>query len=332
MNLSRIWSFDHLGTTQYAQNLRIAEMTNWTIQQMLEANPDLAQTSDIITLPNATTYGSNSVAIPATMYGQDVTIMKYTGPANLPPWVLGTQIMFLDTVPLQMLTNSNPAWTNGNNNQQYPQYWSWNDDSTEQLFWPYPNDDTIEVTRSFRIMPTAVTAFNADPQSTGGYTMDGTVTISTTSNAIVGVGTHFTGTGTIAAQAHIGDTLQIDGRLYVVATVTDNTHLTITINGLTAGSGLSSVNMVIIGEIPVRFNMMPAYRLAAYLCEDIDDNRYQMLMGQYEAAKANMVDQITKQISAWNAGYANQQNPNQLFNVQSCFPYRTNGGFGVGLI
>lgn len=405
MNLARVYTFNNLGGNNvYLQNQRIAEMVNWTIQKLLEANPDLAKAEDTISMPNAGAgvLGTNVVAIPATMYGQDVTTMQFTDNQQN-QYTKSTQCLYLDRNGVLMLPIT---WQNGTYTARNPAYWSWDENSKNQMFWPFPNSTSCQITRTYRIKPTPVVANYTGPFQNTGYPMPGLVTtyaggftvygtgtwftdtmtplsgVLTTASAsaivvgtntfflneltpgdVVSVGTvaktvlsiaddtHFTATS-VAGQVNtaqpawkiggtttshtvslaVGDPIIIAGNVYIIENFINESGLTVTTPTAAAAAQTASKG-VMIGEIPVRFNMVPAYRLAAYLCEDIDSARYADMMTQYAEALKDMQDQITKQISAWNAGYSQEASPNQLFSVQACFPYVGSGGvnmIGIG--
>lgn len=318
MLLSRDYNLDQLGATTFLKNQRITEMMNWTTQEILETQPDLAKSSDTVSLPNASTYGSNTVAIPATMYGQDIVDMVFSDSSQA-NWQLGSHCLFLDRAPWDMLP---VEWKNGTTTVRNPKYWTFDDTSQNQLFAPYPNDTTCQLTRTFRVNPTVIT-----PVANGSMLISGTSLGNVVSNTTTTV--TMTDTSTLAANGWLTINFTGGPETYQIASVTNATTVVLMIATSTSATA-AGYKATVIGEMPVRFKNIWAYRLAAFFCEETNFQLSDMLMQKYQASGAELTKQITKQIASWNAGYANQPAQNQLFNAQACFPYVSPGVYVAG--
>lgn len=318
---AREYSFGHLGSTLTEQNNRIAEFINDMLDDLLDENPALAITTHTYNLPAATTPGTNILAIPTDMRGQDIIEIIFVG-TSLPAWINNQPVYFADRYKWDQIA---VEWRNSSYSQQYPFYWTWDDDGQNIMFAPFPNNADVQVQVKYRVKATVVYPPSGVTFISSGFVLAGTVTITNNSLTMTGSGTSFQGTPPVTANSYLYLT---NGGTYQVASVASATSLTLVSKPQATETGLTATLSTILGEIPIRFKNVPIYNLAMRLVEDIDTNKYAELKAKYDQANAYMQDEITKQLASYRATQNAQANPNRLFDENACFPMC--GGWGSG--
>lgn len=298
--LARIFNYNHLGANDAERNSLIAQMMNWTIEEMLEANPKLDLTSADYDLPDAAIFGSNILAIPDDLRGQDITSVDFIDEAQ------GAQRLahcfFVDKYGWQQL---DPTWRNGTVTTRNPLYCTFDDTAENLLFAPYPNDDTAQVRLTYRARADVI------PSDFLGTLL--TPTVSTIAGS-----PNVTGSADLDTDINPGDSVTIDETPYTAFSVS-TTALVLTTNAQSTLTGALIYLTRMAGEIPVRFREVPALRLAARLIESTNVPLFQELMGKYQSALTAMQQEITKQLAAWQSRTNLEARPNQVFDTGGLF-------------
>lgn len=255
---ARNFNISQLGTDVANQNLRLVDMMNWTISELLERNPAINQTIDYPNLVDATTLGSNSIPIPDDLMGQDIISMKFYD-SQQPPWMLLAVCPYIGWYGWNQLDST---WINGNFQVRDPAYWTFDGTAQNQLFAPYPNDATVQVERTYRPNPTLINPPANATLLQSGQLLPGTVTTVAGSPIVQGVNTRFTSTVsqlsglisnpvTSAAVTGVGsafltevangDVIEYsDGVSFTVGTVNSNTSIT-------ASASITAAHTTLIG-------------------------------------------------------------------------------------
>ena len=148
---ARLANYNHLGADAAARNLRVADIVNRAIEEFLERNPGVGLGTANIDLVNL----DNSYVIPTDLHG--VTIQKVyfqdTGTDGINDL---RELDYLSPAGVEGLPRN---WVNGDLKDPWPQYWGYNNDASEILFYPTP-DGTKDVTLVYRKEPTAITEAN----------------------------------------------------------------------------------------------------------------------------------------------------------------------------
>lgn len=241
MQLARGFNLPQLGSTTYEQNVRLAEMINWTITELLEQNTALNQTIDYPNLVAALGLGTNIIPIPDDLMGQDILTMRFYD-TQQSPWMLLGDLPFINTYGYGQTP---PEWRNGTFNVRDPYYWSFDNTAQNQILIPFPNSATVQLERTYRPNPALVVPpVNASVLDSG-QTLPGTVATVAGSPVVRGTGTKFTSTvsqlsglyttasgspnvtaigSNVGAELIIGDVIEING---VTGTITNFTGTTI---------------------------------------------------------------------------------------------------------
>lgn len=303
---ARLFNYDHLGANDAERQARIAEMMNRVIDEMIEANPDLARTTATYALPNADDFGENVLAIPTDMRGQDIITVDFVDETQ--GYRRLEHCFFIDNYGWQQLP---VTWRNGTVTVRNPTYWTWDETAENLVFAPYPNDTTSEVQVTYRQKASVI------PASFLGTAITGTVTTAVDNLTVTGSGTAFD------TDLTISEAITIDETAYTTSTTPASaTSVILTSAAQSTIAGAILYISRTIGEIPVRFQNVFALRLAAYLIEPINTGLFAELSTKFTMALSDMQKEITKQLAAWQARTNLEARPNQIFDAGALFMHQ----------
>lgn len=245
---ARFFQLSTLAAEVSNQNLRIVDMMNWTISELLEKNPSINQTIDYPNLVDATTLGSNLIPIPDDLMGQDIISMKFYD-SQQAPWQLLSDCLYIGWYGWNQL---DPQWRNGTFGVRDPAYWTFDGTAQNQLFAPYPNDATVQLERTYRPNPTLIAPPTTGSMLSSGQLLPGSVATVAGSPIVQGTNTRFTsaisqlsgllsnpvtsadvtGVGTaFTTELVVGSVIEYaDGTSRTVGTITNDTALILTLS------------------------------------------------------------------------------------------------------
>lgn len=159
--IARLADYNHLGTTDAERTARVAEYVNQAVEEFLEENPALGIKAATLTFVSGT--NSYSLATAASdLHERDILRIEFNAESDGASRELQV-IPFVDRAGMVQLPTE---WRNGSMTRPYPQYWSFDDDGSNIVFYPTPSDSTRTVSIIYRQRYTAMTAANVATPST----------------------------------------------------------------------------------------------------------------------------------------------------------------------
>jgi len=134
-------TYNHLGDTTALRDQLFADFVNRAIEEILEANPALGQTTTPATI--SLEDGTKEYSAPSDLHGLAIVLVRFQDSGSDAAYD-ERQVFYANPALVQQLP---VTWRNGEVKWEYPRYWYWgNHDRTKIAFAPVPSTaKTIEV-------------------------------------------------------------------------------------------------------------------------------------------------------------------------------------------